>query len=214
MSAAFGQSIADVVGRSRKSQAQKILKDFDDSAAKAHTFATKACKYITMANELMEKSHHECFTAMSNLLAGARADRDAANARRRGKKKKTSSASVFFPFSCFFFAVSNVSIVQLLIYICCNLLSHRTQFFPSAATSTGDQDQCQPSGNEENAFQGENLGGHSLPPGSFCYEYLPSFFSCCIFMSFFVLLNCVAIGQMATTRFFLVPYPIFFHIFS
>jgi hypothetical protein len=29
-SASFGQSIADVVGRSRKSEAQKILKAFDD----------------------------------------------------------------------------------------------------------------------------------------------------------------------------------------
>jgi hypothetical protein len=110
LSAAFGQSIADLVGRSRKSEAQKILKAFDDSATQAQTYATKAAKYITMANELMAKSHHECFSAMSKLLVVARAPREAGNERRRGRrKKKTPSASGFFSF-----------LLQFLMYSHCN----------------------------------------------------------------------------------------------
>jgi hypothetical protein len=56
-----------------------------------------------MANELMAKSHHECFSAMSKLLVDARVQREAGNERRRGRrKKKTPSASGFFLFCCSF----------------------------------------------------------------------------------------------------------------
>jgi len=64
------------------------LKAFDDSTTQAQTYATKAAKYITMGNDLMAKSHHECFSAIQKLLADAQADREAANERRRGKRRK------------------------------------------------------------------------------------------------------------------------------
>jgi len=89
---AFGQSIADVVGRSRKSEALKILKAFDDSTAQAQTYVTKAAQYITMANDLMAKSHHEYFSAIQKLLAYSHAGREAANERRRGKRRKKSKS--------------------------------------------------------------------------------------------------------------------------
>jgi predicted RNase H-like nuclease len=103
-SSAFGQSIADVVGRSRKSQAQKILKAFDESTIQAQTYVTKATEYITKANELMAKSHHECFSAIQQLLVDAHSDRQARNERRRGARKKNERAAAgtsFFAISVF-----------------------------------------------------------------------------------------------------------------
>ncbi|RLM64290.1 uncharacterized protein C2845_PM16G00320 [Panicum miliaceum] len=91
-SASFGQSIADVVGRSRKSEALKILKAFDGSTNQAQSFMAKAVKYTTRANELMAKAHHECFSAMQKLLVDARADKIAANddrKRARPRNKQT-----------------------------------------------------------------------------------------------------------------------------
>jgi hypothetical protein len=107
-SSAFGQSIADVVGRSRKSEAQKILKAFDDSTTQAQTYAAKAAKYITMANDLMAKSHHECFTAMQKLLVDARAEKQTRNQRRRGVRKMKQPAA------------AGTSILQFLMHLHCN----------------------------------------------------------------------------------------------
>jgi hypothetical protein len=77
--ASFGQSIADVVGRSRKSEAQRILKVFDDSTSEAQTFMAKAVEYTNRAQELMAKAYNECFIAMQKLLIDAPADKIAVN---------------------------------------------------------------------------------------------------------------------------------------
>ncbi|XP_066323744.1 uncharacterized protein [Miscanthus floridulus] len=45
-----------------------------------------------MANDLMAKSHHECFSAIQKLLADSHASREAANERRRGKRRKKSKS--------------------------------------------------------------------------------------------------------------------------
>ena len=45
-----------------------------------------------MANDLMAKSHHECFSSIQKLLADSHAGREAANERRRGKRRKKSKS--------------------------------------------------------------------------------------------------------------------------
>ena len=87
-SSSFGQSIVDVVGRSRKSDALSILKAFDDSTRQAQDFMQKAVEYTSRANELMAKAHHECFTSMQKLLVDAHADKASFNkARRRARPR-------------------------------------------------------------------------------------------------------------------------------
>ncbi|RLN29059.1 uncharacterized protein C2845_PM05G22780 [Panicum miliaceum] len=86
-SSSFGQSIADVVGRSRKSEALKILKAFDDSTSKGQSYMEKAVEYTSRANDLMAKAHHERFSAMQKLLVDARADKIAANDARRARPR-------------------------------------------------------------------------------------------------------------------------------
>ncbi|RLN42141.1 uncharacterized protein C2845_PM01G41100 [Panicum miliaceum] len=85
-SSSFGQSVADAVGRSRKSKALKILKAFDDNTSKALSFMENAIEYTSRENELIAKAHHECFSAMQKLLVDDQADKIAANnARRRAR---------------------------------------------------------------------------------------------------------------------------------
>jgi hypothetical protein len=76
--AAFAQSIADVVGRSRKSEAIKVLQEFDMASQNAQKYMTKAAQFVTMSNELMAKAHRECYNNIQKLFAEARADRQAA----------------------------------------------------------------------------------------------------------------------------------------
>ncbi|RLN32961.1 uncharacterized protein C2845_PM03G23240 [Panicum miliaceum] len=83
----FGQSVADVVGRSMKSEALKVLKAFDDNTSKAQSYMEKAVEYTSRANDLMAKAHHECFRAMQKLLADARADKIAVNDARRTRPR-------------------------------------------------------------------------------------------------------------------------------
>jgi hypothetical protein len=89
----FGQSIADVVGRSKKPEAQRILKAFDDSTSEAQTFMAKAVEYTSRAQELMAKAHHECFIAMQKLLVDARADKIAVNEARRRSRVRNDDSS-------------------------------------------------------------------------------------------------------------------------
>jgi hypothetical protein len=58
----------------------------------------KAAQFVTMSNELMAKAHHECYSNIQKLVAKARADRQAANERRRRPKNTegTSGAGIFF----------------------------------------------------------------------------------------------------------------------
>jgi len=87
-SSSFGQSIVDVVGRSRKSDALSILKAFDDSTRQAQDFMQKAVEYTSRANELMAKANHECFTSMQKLLVDAHTDNASFNkARRRARPR-------------------------------------------------------------------------------------------------------------------------------
>ena len=86
-SSSFGQRIVDVVGRSRKSEALKILNAFDDSTKQAQLFMEKAIEYTSRANELMAKVH-ECFSSMQKLVVDVRDDKIAANeARRRARSR-------------------------------------------------------------------------------------------------------------------------------
>jgi hypothetical protein len=57
---------------------------------------TKASQFVTMSNELMVKAHHECYSSIQKLVE-ARADRQAANERRRRPRnnKGTSGAGIF-----------------------------------------------------------------------------------------------------------------------
>jgi hypothetical protein len=66
--AAFAQSIADVVGRSRKSEAIKVLQEFDMASQNAQKYMTKAAQFVTMSNELMVKAHRECYNNIQSLL--------------------------------------------------------------------------------------------------------------------------------------------------
>ena len=89
ISSSFGQSIVDVVGRSRKSDALSILKAFDDSTRLAQGFMQKAIEYISRTNELMAKAHHECFTSMQKLLVDAHADKASFNKARRQARPRS-----------------------------------------------------------------------------------------------------------------------------
>jgi hypothetical protein len=57
---AFAYSIADVVGRSRKSKAIRVLQEFDMASQNAQKYMNKAAQFAIMSNELMAKDHHEC----------------------------------------------------------------------------------------------------------------------------------------------------------
>ncbi|RLM74119.1 uncharacterized protein C2845_PM15G06920 [Panicum miliaceum] len=92
--ASFGQSIADVVGRSRKSEALRILKAFDNSTSEAQKFMAKAVEYTSRSQELMLKAHHECFSAMQKLLVDARAEKIAANEARRSSRATNDDATI------------------------------------------------------------------------------------------------------------------------
>jgi hypothetical protein len=93
----FAQSITDVVGRSRKSEAIKVLQEFDMASQNAKKYMTKAAQFVTMSNELMAKAHHECYSSIQKFVAKARADRQAANERRRRPRNTegTLGAGVF-----------------------------------------------------------------------------------------------------------------------
>ncbi|RLN23579.1 uncharacterized protein C2845_PM07G11120 [Panicum miliaceum] len=91
--ASFGQSIADVVGRSRKSEALRILKAFDDSTSEAQKFMAKAVEYTSLSQELVAKAHHECFSAMQKLLVDARVDKIATNEATRSSRATNDDAT-------------------------------------------------------------------------------------------------------------------------
>ncbi|CAL5079707.1 unnamed protein product [Urochloa decumbens] len=93
LSAAFKQGIIDVVGRSRKSQAMKILEDFDASALEAQSLEAKAVSFMNRASMLMSKAHHECYTGIQKLIEDAKAQKQAANAARRGRKRNAAPDS-------------------------------------------------------------------------------------------------------------------------
>jgi hypothetical protein len=75
LSSSFGQSIIDLVGRSRKSDALDVLKAFDESTSQAQLYAQEAVKYLTMSCELMEKAHQECYSGIQKLIADALAEK-------------------------------------------------------------------------------------------------------------------------------------------
>ncbi|CAL4995828.1 unnamed protein product [Urochloa decumbens] len=93
LSAAFKQGIIDVVGRSRKSQAMKILEDFDASALEAQSLEAKAVSFMNMASMLMSKAHHECYTGIQKLIEDAKAQKQAANAARSGRQRNAAPDS-------------------------------------------------------------------------------------------------------------------------
>jgi len=84
----FGQELFNLVGRSKKSQAEKILKSFDASAAEAQSMMRKAHDLTRSADELMGKAHHECYVGIKKLLDDARAQKFATNLKRMKKGKK------------------------------------------------------------------------------------------------------------------------------
>uniref|UniRef100_K3Y0Z0 Uncharacterized protein n=1 Tax=Setaria italica TaxID=4555 RepID=K3Y0Z0_SETIT len=69
----FGQSLCELVGRSKNSKAEKILRSYDASTAKAQSMMRKAHNLTRTANELMAKAHHECYIGIEKLLNDARA---------------------------------------------------------------------------------------------------------------------------------------------
>lgn len=79
----FGQSIINLVGRSRKSDALNILKAFDESTSEAKSYAQKAVKYSIISRDLMAKAHDECYIGIQKLIADAIAEKRAAKERRR-----------------------------------------------------------------------------------------------------------------------------------
>ncbi|CAL5090577.1 unnamed protein product [Urochloa decumbens] len=80
---AFAQRIVDLVGRSRKSQAQKILDYFDESTRVAHSYVAQAIDLMTRSKALIATAHHQCYTSIQKLLDDAKAEKLAANAARR-----------------------------------------------------------------------------------------------------------------------------------
>ena len=92
----FGQSIADLVGRSRKSDALNILKAFDESTSEAQSYAQKAVKYSTISRDLMAKAHHECYTGIQKLIADAIVEKRAAKERRRKVKNDPRAGAGIF----------------------------------------------------------------------------------------------------------------------
>ncbi|CAN6357292.1 unnamed protein product [Urochloa humidicola] len=93
LSAVFGQGIIDVVGRSRKSQAMKILEDFDASALEAQSLEAEAVSFMNRASLLMSKAHHECYTGIQKLIEDAKVEKQAVNAARRGRQNSAVAAS-------------------------------------------------------------------------------------------------------------------------
>ncbi|CAN6311432.1 unnamed protein product [Urochloa humidicola] len=98
LSAVFGQGLIDVVGRSRNSQAQKLLEDYNASASEAHSFMAEAVNYVNKANALMSKCQHEFYTGVQKLLEDTRSDKIATNAvainaARRAKPKNDRASS-------------------------------------------------------------------------------------------------------------------------
>jgi hypothetical protein len=79
----FGQSIINLVGRSRKSDTLNILKAFDESTSETQSYTQKAAKYSTISRDLMTKAHHECYIGIQKLIADAIAEKRAAKERRR-----------------------------------------------------------------------------------------------------------------------------------
>jgi hypothetical protein len=63
----------------------------------AQKYMTKAAQFVTMSNELMAKAHHKCYSSIRKLVAEGRADRQAANERRRRPRNTegTSGAGIF-----------------------------------------------------------------------------------------------------------------------
>uniref|UniRef100_K3XRP1 Uncharacterized protein n=1 Tax=Setaria italica TaxID=4555 RepID=K3XRP1_SETIT len=55
----FGQSQCELVGRSKNSQAEKILRSYHASTAKAQSMMRKAHDLTRTVDELMAKAHHE-----------------------------------------------------------------------------------------------------------------------------------------------------------
>lgn len=92
----FGQSITDLVGRSRKSDALNILKAFDESTSEAQSYAHKAAKYSTISRDLMAKAHHECYTGIQKLIADAIVEKRAAKERRRKVKNDPRAGAGIF----------------------------------------------------------------------------------------------------------------------
>jgi hypothetical protein len=92
----FGQSIIDLVGRSRKSDALNILKAFDESTSEAQSYAQKAVKYSTISRDLMAKAHHECYTGIQKLIADAIGEKRATKERRRKVKNDTRAVAGIF----------------------------------------------------------------------------------------------------------------------
>lgn len=92
----FGQSITDLVGRSRKSDALNILKAFDESTSEAQSYAQKAVKYSTISRDLMAKAHHECYTGIQKLIADAIVEKRAAKERRRKVKNDPRAGAGIF----------------------------------------------------------------------------------------------------------------------
>jgi hypothetical protein len=92
----FGQSIIDLVGRSRKSDALNILKAFDESTSEAQSYAQKAAKYSTISRDLMAKAHHECYTGIQKLIADAIVEKRAAKERRMKVKNDTRAGAGIF----------------------------------------------------------------------------------------------------------------------
>ncbi|CAM0145897.1 unnamed protein product [Urochloa decumbens] len=89
----FSQGIIDVVGRSRKSQAMKILEDFDASASEAQSLEAEAVRFMNRASMLMSKAHHECYTGIQKLIDDAKAEKQAANLARRGRQRNAVAGS-------------------------------------------------------------------------------------------------------------------------
>jgi hypothetical protein len=66
----------------------------------AQKYMNKVVLFATMSNELMAKAHHECYSGIQKLVVEARADRKAANERRRRPRNTegTLGAGTFFVF--------------------------------------------------------------------------------------------------------------------
>jgi Fe2+ transport system protein B len=73
----------------------------------AQKYMTKAAQFVTMSNELMAKAHHECYNSIQKLVAEARADRQAANERRR-RPRNTEGTSGLGIFPLVFFIIYSV----------------------------------------------------------------------------------------------------------
>jgi hypothetical protein len=122
----FGQSIIDLVGRSRKSDALNILKAFDESTSEAQSYAQKAAKYSTISRDLMAKSHHECYIGIQKLIADAIAEKRAAKERRRKVNNDTRAGA-----GIFFVAYNIILLFASTHHTSCNLPTHINLCFQS-----------------------------------------------------------------------------------